>query len=108
MAHVKSIKDKLQPSKAIIKTDQWAKGAIGILDRVVTVVPCASVLHCPKGVIERVARCNGALSYAINAVHVHRLPLSNAMPVDTGPVMLQVVGNNNSDVLSEGQSICNC
>jgi hypothetical protein len=82
-----------------IRTNQWAKGAVGILDGVVTVVPCASVLHCPECVLKGVARCNGTLSYAIDAVHMHRLPLSNAMPVNAGSIMLQVVGNNNSDVL---------
>jgi len=99
MAHVESTNDELPQSSTRIQTNQWAKGAIGVLDRIVTVVPCASILHRAECVIEAVARCNRTLCYAIHSVHVHSLPLSNAMPVNAGPVMLQLIGNNNSDVL---------
>jgi hypothetical protein len=55
------------------------------------VIPGASILRCVPSVGEAIARCNRALSDAIDTVHVHGLPLPYSMPMNTCPVECEVV-----------------
>ena len=78
--------------------------AISILSRVMAMIPCASILHCPEGVIETVSRRGRALSDTINTVHVHGQPLSNAVPMNAGSVVFELVVDDDSYVLPLCQS----
>lgn len=82
-----------------INTDQRTEGAISILDRVVAVIPCTSVLHRSKCVVEGVSWSNGTLGNTVNTVHVHCLPLSNTVPVDASAIVLQFVGDDDGNIL---------
>lgn len=73
---------------------------ISILSRVMAMIPCAPILHRSKGVIETVSRRGRALSDTINTVHVHGQPLSNAVPVNVGTVVFELVVDDDSYVLS--------
>jgi hypothetical protein len=64
-------------------------------------IPRAAILHGPESVVEAVARCNWTLSDAIDTVHMHGKPLSNAMPVDTGAIILHFVVDDNCNVLKD-------
>ena len=59
-----------------------SKQAIAVLQRVVAVVPATAVLHSSELVGEAVSRCNGALGDAIDAIHVRRQILPDAVEVD--------------------------
>src|ERR1700712_5129028 len=81
------------------KSYEGSHCAISILSRVMAMIPCAPILHCPEGVIKAVSRRGRALSDTINTVHVHGQPLSNAMPMNAGSVMFELVINDNSYIL---------
>jgi hypothetical protein len=80
-------------------TYQRTECAVSILNRVVTVIPCTSILHCSKSVVEAVFGCDRTLGHAIDSVHVHRLPLSDSMPMHAGTVVGQIVGYYDGNVL---------
>jgi hypothetical protein len=63
-------------------------------------VPRTTILHGSPGVTETVSGSYGALSYAIDAVHMHSQPLSNPMPMDTGTIPLKLVVDDDCDILS--------
>ena len=81
-------------------TYNGALHAISILYGVVAVVPCRSVLSRIKGIVERVAGCDGTLSYAIDAVHVHSSELPDPMPVDACTVPGEVIDDVDIDPLN--------
>ena len=69
-------------------TYEWPEGTIGILDRIVAMVPSASILHSPESIVEFVTRSDWALGDTIHAIHVHCQPLPDAVPMHTCAVML--------------------
>jgi hypothetical protein len=82
------------------QTHQWTIGSIGILYRVVTMIPRTPILHGSKSIIETVSRSDWTLSYAVDTVHVHRQPLSNPVPMNTGSIVRELVFDDDGDVLS--------
>jgi hypothetical protein len=54
-------------------------------------IPRGSILSSLKAVHGVLTRCDRTLSNAVDTVHVHRLILSNPMPVNTGAVLFHVV-----------------
>lgn len=74
-----------------ISTHNWALQTIGVLHRVVAVIPRGSVLDGFEAICERIPGRNGALSNAVDTVHIHRAILSNPMPMDTGTVLRHAV-----------------
>lgn len=62
-------------------------------------VPRGSILSRLEAVCEVLARCDGTLSDAIDAIHIHRLVLSNSMPMDTGTIFAHVVYHSDVDGL---------
>lgn len=54
-------------------------------------VPRGSILRRLEAVCEVLAGCNGTLGDAIDTVHIHRLVLSNSVPVDTGAIVAHAV-----------------
>lgn len=65
-----------------------------------TMVPRTPVLQSCPIIGETVSRSDGALSYAINTVHMHGVQLSNSVPVDTSTIVLKTVCDCNNDLLS--------
>jgi hypothetical protein len=59
-------------------------------------IPRGSILNSLEAVREVVTRRNRTLSNAIDAVHIHRLILTDPMPVNAGAISWHVV--NYSDV----------
>ena len=49
-------------------------------------VPWAPILHHLPGIGEAITRSDRVLRKAIDAVHVHRIQLSNPVPVDAGAI----------------------
>ena len=64
-----------------------------------TVVPRASVLSNIPNVVKIVARGYRALSNPIDTIHMHGIPLPNAMPVSTRTVVFELVDNSDIDRL---------
>ena len=62
-------------------------------------IPRAAVLHSPESVIEAVTRSDWTLRETIDTVHVHCEPLPDAVPMDTGPITLHLVADDDCDVL---------
>lgn len=65
----------------------WTLQTIGILQRVVAVIPCAAVLQCSELVDESVVVGDWTLCNAIHAIHVHSILLADAVPMNAGPVV---------------------
>ena len=63
-------------------------------------VPGSTILKRPPLVREALAWSDGALSNAVNAVHGDCTELANAMPVDRGAIVLQVVEDCHPNVIS--------
>ena len=63
-------------------------------------IPRTSVLHGSKSIIETVARSNWTLGYTVDAVHVHSIPLSNAVPVDASAVVFKIVVDYDCNILA--------
>lgn len=66
-------------------------------------VPRGSILSGLEAVCEVVARRDRTLGDAIDAVHIHRLVLSNSVPMDTGAVIAHAVNNSDVDSLSSSE-----
>ena len=64
-------------------------------------IPGRSVLHGSPGIVKAVARSNRALGKPVNPVHVHCFPLANAVPMNAGPVVFEVVIHDDCDGLSK-------
>lgn len=92
--------EQRQVKKGQKQTHQWTVGSIGILYRVVTMIPRTPILHGSKGIIETVPRSDRTLSYAVDAVHVHCQPLSNPVPMNTGSIVGEFVADDDGDILS--------
>ena len=86
------------------KAYEGSNCAISILGRIVAMIPCAPILHCPEGVIEAVTRCCRTLSDTINTIHVHGQPLSNAMPMNACSVMFEFIIYDDGYILPLCQS----
>ena len=54
-------------------------------------IPGATILKCFPSVGKVVSRCNWTLSDAIDAIHVHGLPLSDTVPMNTSSVPSKIV-----------------
>lgn len=54
-------------------------------------IPRGSILGSFEGIGKRVARCDRALRDAVDTVHVHRLLLSNPVPVDASAILCHSV-----------------
>lgn len=54
-------------------------------------VPATPILPRPPSVVEGAARSNWTLRNPIDAVHVRRVKLSDTMPVDACPIMLEMI-----------------
>ena len=80
-------------------THHRSECSISILHRIVAMIPRTSILHSFPCVGERVPRSDRALSYAIDAVHMHGVQLSNSVPMDTGAVVLEIVMDFDDNVL---------
>ena len=63
-------------------------------------IPRAAVLSDIPDVSEVIARCDGALSDAIDAVHMHSLPLAYAVPMHAGSVESHVIHDGDIDCIS--------
>lgn len=74
---------------------------VGVLHRVVAVVPGASILCCIPAIYKVIVRCNWALSDAVDTVHVHGLILPYSVPVDTCAVMVELIYNLDMDSLQD-------
>lgn len=66
---------------------EWASHTVTILQGVVTMVPCRAVLHRSESVRVGVARSDGTLRDCVDAVMFKGLKLSQAVPMDGGPVV---------------------
>jgi hypothetical protein len=83
-----------------VKTYQGALQTICVLHGVVTVIPRRSILSCFEDIVEAIARCNRTLRDTIDAVHIHRLVLSDSMPVDTCTIFGHAIDNRNVQSLA--------
>lgn len=70
---------------------QWSEQAVGILYRIVTVVPCTAILSSLKFIRKVFAWCDWTLSDSWNTVHVHAAKLTNTVPVDSCAIERHVV-----------------
>ena len=77
----------------------WALKTVRVLDRVVAVIPCASILSCNEDIGHTVLWCNRALGYSIDTIHVHGLVLFDAVPVDACTIVSHIIDNRNVDSL---------
>ena len=55
------------------------------------VIPSASILRNVENIAEVIARCDRTLSYTIDTVHMKGVQLPNAVPVNTGSIILELV-----------------
>ena len=94
-----NLHEQRQVKKGQKQTHQWTVGSIGILYRVVTMIPRTPVLHGSKGISETILRSDWTLSQAINAVILHCVPLPNPVPMNTGSIVLETVGDGDGDGL---------
>jgi hypothetical protein len=81
------------------KTYYRAHRSIRVLYGIMTMVPRTAILHSSPSIIETIARSNGTLGYAIDAVHVHGQPLTNSVPMNTGAITFKLVVDDDSDIL---------
>lgn len=77
----------------------WALKTICILHRVVAMIPRRPVLRRIEDVAEAIPWRNWTLSYAVDTIHVHRLVLSNTMPVNTRAVPLHTIDHRDIEGL---------
>ena len=75
---------------------QRTSDSIRVLERVVAVIPCMTVLNCLEVVCVSIVRSNGALRNTVDPVSFVCVELTNTMPMDGSPVVGQIVGNVNS------------
>jgi hypothetical protein len=54
-------------------------------------IPRGSILNSLKAVRETLTRRDRALSNAVDTVHIHRLILSNSVPVDAGAIIYHAI-----------------
>jgi len=69
----------------------WAGKAIGILERVMTVVPRSTVLSDPEFVCERISWSNGTLSDSVDTIIFERVKQPNTVPVHSCTIILQMI-----------------
>jgi len=74
--------------------------AVGILERVVAVIPRCLVLNRAEGVGVDVVGGNGALGDTIHSIHLRTVGLSEAVPVNRGTVVLQLVLDRDFDQIA--------
>ena len=80
-------------------THQRARCSVGILHRIVTVVPRTPILSSLPSVGKVVARCDGTLCDSRYSVHVSGVQLTDAMPVYSGSVERQIIDEIDMDSL---------
>ena len=69
--------------------------SIRVLERVVAVIPCMTVLNCLEVVCVSIVRSNGTLRNTVDPISFVRMKLTNAMPMDGSPIVGQIVGHVN-------------
>lgn len=62
-------------------------------------ITCASILHSSKSIVEVVTWSYWTLSDIINAIYVHSEPLPDAVLVDAGAVVFELVVDNDGYIL---------
>ena len=70
-----------------------ASKAIGVLQRIVAMIPRCAILGDIECISEAVAASNWALSYAVNSIHFKRVLHSDAVPVGGSAIVFQVILN---------------
>lgn len=66
-------------------------------------IPRSSILNSLKAICEVLARCDRTLSDTVDTVHIHRLILSNAVPVNASAIRLHTVNYSDVDGLSTSE-----
>lgn len=80
--------------------DNRTNDTIGVLHAVVGVVPGETMLSGSPAVGERISRSNGALGERGGTISEHGSELTNTVPVDTGAVVLQLIGHLDDDLVT--------
>lgn len=75
---------------------QRTSDSIRVLKRVVAVIPSMAVLNCLEVVCVSIVRSNGTLRNTVDPISFIGMKLTDAMPMDGGPIVGQIVGNVNS------------
>lgn len=80
--------------------EQWSSHPIGILQRIVTVVPAMAILYSLEIVSVRISCCNRALRDAVYSVGFICMKLADAMPVNGAPIGLHIVCDVYCDIIA--------
>ena len=75
---------------------QRTSDPIRILERVMAVIPTMTVLSRLEVVCVSIVSSNGTLRDTVDPISFVRMELTNAMPMNCGPIVWQKVGNVNS------------
>ena len=69
----------------------WAGKTLRVLQRVVTVVPRASILSNVEPVCILMIWRYRALRHSVYSIHLHSMKLSDTMPMNCGPIILEII-----------------
>jgi len=84
-------------------TYQWTLQSICVLYRVVAMIPRGSILSSLKAVRVVLTRRDRTLSNAVDTVHIHRLILSNPVPVNAGAILFHTIDYSDIKGLSTSE-----
>lgn len=84
--------------------DDSAHDSVRVLVREMAMIPCRAKLCTQELVSARLARRKWALRHTVGAVHLVRLPLTQAMPVDAGAICGKIVFNSNPELVAPVRS----
>ena len=74
--------------------------SIGILGRVMTMIPRCAILRDFELVCELIIRCDWALRYRVNTIVLERVQQSHSVPVNRGTVVVQLIDDCDFDLIS--------
>lgn len=86
--------------------DDWSNQSVAVLDRIMRMIPRSAVLRCLELVGSGLAWGERAFSETGGTVHFVRTQLSKTVPVDTRPVVFDVVGDGDFNIVTPVRNDC--
>ena len=73
---------------------------VGVLQRIMGVIPSRSILQSAKLIGEAILWCNRTLSNPVDSIHMNSILLSDSVPVDARAIFWQLIGDLDLDPLA--------